>query len=342
MIPAPENTAALDALVSTPTEGVLETVAQCEGDFAVLGAGGKMGYHLALMLKRALDKVGRKDRMVTVSRFGSPEIRARFENAGFDVVSADLSRPEEVAALPDVPNVFFLAGIKFGTAANTGLLEKMNIVMPRLVADRYRHARIVAFSSGCVYSFATPESGGSTEDSETDPPGEYARSCLGREQAFTEASAAHGTPCTLVRLNYAIDLRYGVLVDIAQSVLAGRPVNAGTGYVNVIWQGDAIAHIIQCLPHAASPPFVINVTAPGVIRVRDLAQAFAGRFGRDALIEGTEEPTAWLANPGKANQLFGQPQVSLEQLIDWTADWLRRGGETLDKPTHFENREGSY
>lgn len=328
----------LDRWISEPCEPVMEALRQCPGRIAVLGAAGKMGFHLSLLLQRATRALGRTDPVLTVSRFGSPEARGQFTEAGFEVLSSDLSDPDQVAALPPIENVFFLAGIKFGTSHAPALLERMNVIMPRLVAQHFRQSRIVALSTGCVYAFTVPESGGSTENDATDPPGDYARSCLGRERAFHDS----GARTSLIRLNYAIELRYGVLVDLAQTILAGRPVDLTTGCVNVIWQDNALSHIVQALPLAGSPPFIANVTGPGILRVRDLALAFGRRFGKEVRFQGTEAPTAWLSNASLSQRLFGPPRVSVEQMMEWIAAWLERGGETLGKPTHFENRDGSY
>lgn len=332
------SAAELDRWISAPPEPVIEALRACPGRTAVLGAAGKMGFHLSLMLQRAAQALGRQEPILTVSRFGSAAARSQFADAGFEVLSADLSQSEEVAALPAVENVFFLAGVKFGTAHDPGLLERMNVTMPRLVAEHCRNARIVALSTGCVYAFTTPASGGSTESDPTEPPGDYAKSCLGREAAFRES----GARTSLIRLNYAVELRYGVLVDLAQTVLAGRPVDLATGYVNVIWQGDALAHTVQALPLAGSPPQIFNVTGPGVLRVRELAEAFGQRLGKPVAFQGAEAPTAWLSNAAHTHRRFGPPRVSVEQMIEWIAGWLERGGETLGKPTHFENRDGSY
>ncbi|NNE92413.1 MAG: NAD(P)-dependent oxidoreductase [Verrucomicrobiales bacterium] len=334
----PRTCAQLDDLLSTPTEGVIEALRQCPGEIAVLGAAGKMGFHVSRMLQKAVRALDRSDKIRTVSRFSSPASRDKFEQAGFEVVAADLSDPDQVSNLAPAENVFFLAGMKFGTANDPDLLHQMNVVMPGLVADHFSESRIVALSTGCVYAFCKPESGGSTEDCPTAPPGEYAVSCLGREEAFRKS----GAKTALIRLNYSIDLRYGVLVDIAQKVRTGQPVPVETGYVNVIWQGDAVAHTIQSLSFAESPPFLLNVTGPGVLRVRDLATAFGEKFGREPVFEGEEAPTAWLSNAAKSHNLFGEPPVSLETMIDLIARWLESGGELLDKPTHFENREGKY
>ncbi|MFK8115331.1 MAG: NAD-dependent epimerase/dehydratase family protein [Rubripirellula sp.] len=332
----------MDELICKPSAEVLEAVRRCEGNFVVLGAGGKMGFHLSRLLQRSLQILGRADTITVVSRFSSGNSSDPFRDHGFDVLPADISDPDQLKRIPDAANVLFLAGIKFGTSGDSGLLEKMNSQMPRAVAQRFCKSRIVALSTGCVYSFTSPESGGSTEQSDTDPPGEYAQSCLGRERAFVDGSLEHGTPCSLVRLNYAIDLRYGVLVDIAQQVKAGVPVNLQTGYVNVIWQGDAAAQILQCFPKTNSPPWIINVTGSQTLRVRDLAEQFAIRFGTSAKFEGTEASACWLNDSTLARQTFGEPTVSVEQMIDWIADWIEQDGQTLGKPTHFQTRDGNY
>ena len=214
--------------------------------------------------------------------------------------------------------------------------------MPRLIAEQYKDSRIVALSTGCVYDFIDVASGGSTEESPTNPPGDYAISCLGREEAFVDRSTQWGSLSSLIRLNYSNELRYGVLVDIAANVLSGKPVAVDTGYVNVIWQGDAVEHIVRSLEHATCPPFVLNVTGPETLSVRELALAFGERFGRTPQFSGTESQTAWLSNASRSHELFGPPPVSVDTMIDWIADWLQRGGPTLNKPTKFEVRGGDY
>jgi nucleoside-diphosphate-sugar epimerase len=332
----------LDQQISTPNPAVTGLLSKLTGPVMVIGAAGKMGWHLSLMLKQGLQNSTPRTPVITVSRFTTPASQEQFSRAGFEVISADASSPAEVAALPEATTVFFLAGIKFGTSGQPELLHRMNVVMPELVAERFRHSHIVALSTGCVYSFTTPDTGGSTEESEVAPPGEYAQSCLQREQAFTRGSLRHCTPVSLIRLNYAIEPRYGVLVDIARKVLSGQPVDVTMGYVNVIWQGDALNHIVQSLSLASSPPTILNVTGSHILKVRDLAQGFAKRFGKPALITGQEAPTAWLNNASKSHQLFGPPAVSVDQMMDWIADWLQRDMPTLDKPTHFEVRSGGY
>lgn len=341
-IATPTSIAELDDLITAPPDAVVDIVKQSPGRFAVLGAGGKMGYHVSLMLSRALEAAGRDERVLVVSRFGTDAGRRPFENDRFEILSADLSDPESVSKLPTVPNVIYLAGLKFGSSSAPELLHRMNIQMPQLIVEHFHESRIVALSTGCVYSFTTPESGGAREDGELDPPGDYAKSCIGREQAFDQAAEQSGTRSVLVRLNYSIDLRYGVLVDVAQKVLNNQSIDVQTGYANVIWQGDAVSQIIQCLPHAAAPPFAINISGPETLRIRDVAAAFGKRFGRNVTFTGQESNTAWLSNTEKARQLFGKPSVDVPTMIEWISDWLEVDGETLNKPTHFENRDGKY
>lgn len=301
-----------------------------------------MGFHLCLMLQRSLRQLGRRDPVIAVSRFRSVRAADEFRAIGCEVESADLSDPGQLSSLPAAENVFFLAGVKFGTAQDPELLETMNVKMPRLVADRFRESDIVALSTGCVYSFVPPESRGSRESDETDPPGAYARSCLGREQAFAEVAEKYGTRSVLIRLNYSIDLRYGVLVDLAQKVIDDEPIDLSTGYVNVIWQGDALQHVIRSLVLTAAPPAILNVTGPEVLRVRDLALAMGARLGKEPVFQGEEAETAWLNNASESHRRFGRPEIGIDTMIDWVTDWVSSGGELLGKPTHFQIRDGNY
>lgn len=338
----PRSIDELDEVITQPPAEVIDTVNAAEGDFLVIGAGGKMGFHLCRMLQRACDSVAKPSRVVAVSRFSSKHARQPFAKHRIETVAADASQVTELERLPDAASVFYLAGVKFGTSSSPDQLEKFNVRMPGLVAERYRDSHIVALSTGCVYAFTKPASGGSTEQSKLDPPGQYAASCIGRERAFESASRRNQTPCVLVRLNYSVEFRYGVLVDIAQQVFNGQPVDLRTGFVNVIWQGDAVAQIIRCLSHVCSPPPAINVTGPDILSVRELANRFAEIFGTEVTFSGTEAETAWLSNSAVAQRLFGMPRVDIDQMIVWIADWLQRGGETLSKPTHFQNRDGNY
>jgi nucleoside-diphosphate-sugar epimerase len=334
--------AEVDDFLSHPTPRVVEVVSRAPGPFLVLGAGGKIGLHLSVMLRRALDKLGRKDRVVAVSRFSTLRDRAAFEQRAIETMPCDLGHPASLSQLPEAPTIFFLAGVKFGTATAPDLLHAINVEMPHRVAEKFARSRIVAFSSGCVYPFVTPASGGAREDTPPSPVGDYAASCVARERAFTGVAAAHGTPVALIRLNYSVEFRYGLLVDIAQMVLAGRPVDVTTGYVNVIWQTDAVAHTIQSLEIVGAPAVPINVTGPEILSVRDLAQRFGAALGRPVQIVGTEADTAWLNNAAHAHQLFGRPRTSVDQMIDWVSAWLLQDGETWGKPTGFEKRDGRF
>jgi len=342
MIPTPATPDELDDLISTPNDKVVAVVRDLPGRFAVLGAGGKMGFHISKMLQRALVAAGRDERVIAVSRFSDAAKREQFQRAGFEVIAADLAESDQVAGLPDAENIISLAAIKFGTSGQPDLLQRINITTSQQVTERYRDSRIAMLSTGCVYAFTSPESGGSTEDLPVDPPGEYARSRVDQEQVFFEASVRNNTRVVLIRLNYSIDLRYGVLLDVAQKVLSRKPVDVKMGYANVIWQGDAAAHIIQSLTLAATPAVPLNITGPGTLKIREVAQAFGNRFGIEPTITGTEDKVAWLNNASKSHAMFGLPEVSLDQMIEWVATWLERGGVTLNKPTHFEARGEGY
>lgn len=338
----PTNLDELHAAVSKPDEAVVDCVRRIDGDFLVLGAGGKMGFHLARMLQRSLEALRSMRRVRAVSRFSTPGSEETFNDHGIATIPCDLTSEEDLANLPDSPNVFFLAGIKFGTSDDPNLLQTMNVEMPQAVAERFSQSRIVALSTGCVYPYVTVKSGGSVETDPTGPVGDYATSCLGRETAFVDASKKHGTLTSLIRLNYAVDLRYGVLVDIARKVLEGKPVDVTMGYLNAIWQGDALAHIIRSLEVAASPPAILNVTGTRILSVRDIAKAFGSIFDKEVSIVGEEEPTAWLNNASATHQRFGQPSIDEIELTRLVGEWLSGGGETLATATHFETRDGNY
>ncbi len=340
---APTDIEALHDRVSAPGVGVVDCLRSIDGDVLVLGAGGKMGLHLSMMLRRGFDSLGKQNRVLAVSRFGAEGSRDAFVQRGIEAIPCDLRSSDALKSLPEAAAVYFLAGVKFGTAGNADTLRSMNQEVPVLVADRFRKASIVALSTGCVYPFVAPESGGCRETDRPEPVGDYALSCLGRERAFADASRQHGTRVALIRLNYSVDLRYGVLVDIGKKVLAGEPVEVRMGYFNTIWQGDALDHIVRALSHGASPPFVLNVTGRKILSVREVAEKFGEILEKKVIFTGDkEEPTAWLSDASTAYALFGKPSVPEDVLITWAADWLARGGETLDKPTHFEVRDGEY
>jgi len=332
----------LDELLSRPPAAVVDLMAGLTGDLLILGVAGKMGPTLALMARRAADAAGARLQVVGVSRFSSPETRAWLEGHGIETLTCDLLDPEQVRRLPRIPNVVFMAGRKFGTTGDEPLTWACNTLMPAYACDRFRESRIAAFSTGCVYPFVPADSSGCTEDTPTDPVGDYAQSCLGRERIFQHFSRANGTPVTLVRLNYAIDMRYGVLHDIASRVWAGEPVDRTVPTANVIWQGDANAQALLCLDHCASPASVLNVTGPETLSVEDVARTFGELMGKPVTFAGTPGDRAYLSDASRARSFFGPPRVPLEQLVRWTADWVQRGGRSLNKPTHYEVNSGVF
>lgn len=332
----------LEDLLSQPSEADACAMARMEGDLLVLGVAGKMGPSLARRAVRACEKAGVRKRVTGVARFSDAGTRAHLESWGIETIAADLLAPGALAALPDAPNVVFMAARKFGSTGNEGLTWAMNTFLPGLVAERYRNSRIVAFSTGNVYPLTPVLHGGPTEDSPVGPVGEYAQSCLGRERMFDHFSRQYGTPVTLLRLNYAVELRYGVLVDIGRKVFARCPVDLRMGHANVIWQGDANSVCLRSFELCASPPALLNLTGPELVSVRWAAKRFGERFGIEPVLENSESETALLSNASRCQRLFGYPTVSVEQMIDWIAEWIAQGGSTLNKPTHFETRDGKF
>lgn len=336
------NEQQLEDILSAPSPADIEAARSLDGPLLILGAAGKMGPSLAHLAKRALESAGNPARVIAVSRFSNPEARALLHSWGIDTVPCDMLEPGALDKLPDAPNVIFMAARKFGSSGLPSLTWATNTLLPGLAAQRYRHSRIVAFSTGNVYPLTPTNSGGPTEETPTSPVGEYAQSALGRERLFEHAALTWQTPVTLLRLNYAVELRYGVLVDIARKVYAGTPVDLSMGHVNVIWQGDANSATLRSLPLAAAPAFILNLTGAETLRVRDIAEGFARRFGTQAILQGTEAPTALLNNAALYHRLLGPPCVSVDQMMEWIASWITQGGASLGKPTHFENREGKF
>lgn len=343
MTTLPRSDREIELLLSRPTAAVVEAVRRLSGDYAVLGVGGKTGTTTALMLRRALDEAGlRGTRVYGVSRFSRPEARVELESFGVETVSCDLTDAAQVARLPEAANVLFLAGQKFGTDGAPELTWVQNTLVPALVAQHYRNARTVVFSTGCVYPYASVKGPGSNESEPVAFLGDYAASCVGRERVFTHFSKLFGTPQLIYRLYYATELRYGVLVDIAQKVLAGETIDVTMGWFNCIWQGDACARAILCLEHTATPPRLLNVTAHEKYAIRTIAEEFGRRFGRAPLFSGTEADKAWIADARECERLFGPPETPLNHMLDLVADYLRDGGRLLGKPTHFETRDGKF
>ena len=332
----------LEEILSEPTPGVVRTLGNLTGDILVLGAGGKMGPTLARMAKKASDKAGVKRRVIGVSRFSSFPLESKLHTWGIETTRCDLLDPKSLAALPDAENVIFMAGMKFGSRGREWTTWAINTFLPGLIADRYRDSRIAVFSTGNVYGLSPVSKGGSREEDNLNPSGEYAMSCIGRERIFEHFSRANGTKMTILRLNYASELRYGVLQDIAQRVNSGEAVSLSMGYLNTIWQGDASAMSLQSLAVASSPPNVINITGPEVLKVQTIAKEFGEALGKQVHFEGCEASDALLSNARKSHELFGSPQIHARQIIEWVAEWVKRNGTTFDKPTHFEERAGHF
>jgi dTDP-4-dehydrorhamnose reductase len=337
-----QDVSQLEELLSEPTDGVVRSLGSLAGDILVVGVGGKMGPTLARMAKKAFERAGTKRRVIGVSRFSSSSIEHRLQAWGIETVRCDLLDPNSLAKLPDAANVVFMAGMKFGSTRQQWLTWANNAFLPGLVAHHLRNSRIAVFSTGNVYGLSSIARGGSREEDPLNPAGEYAMSCVGRERIFEHFSRSNKTLMTILRLNYASELRYGVLLDIAQRIDAGHPVSLSMGYLNTIWQADASAMALESLAYATAPPNVINITGPESISVRQIANEFGERLGKVVRFEGTESSDALLSNAHKAFELFGRPDVGVQQMVGWIADWLKKGGPTLAKPTHFEERAGYF
>ncbi|MEI6047287.1 MAG: epimerase [Bacteroidota bacterium] len=332
----------LEELLSRPGDEVIAMLSRIDGDIMFLGIGGKIGPSLALMAKRACEQAGVKKRIIGVSLFESEEQRKKIESVGIETIHGDLLDMGFIKSLPGVKNIFFLAGMKFGSLDNLSLTWAVNTFLPALVAEFFKQSKIVAFSTGCVYPLVSVKSGGSLETDMPTPVGEYAQSCLGRERMFEYGSKKNNTPVSLIRLNYSVELRYGVLVDIAVKVKNKQPVDLTMGYFNVIWQGDVNDVVLRSIEYAGSPARVLNLTGPEILSVREVAVEFGKLFGSDVLFVGEEANTAILSNSKLAYSIFGNPKVSVSMVIKWIAGWMNENGKLLGKPTHFEVRDGKY
>jgi uncharacterized protein YbjT (DUF2867 family) len=339
---APADEIELEERLSRPLPATVEMFRRLPGDLLILGASGKMGPTLSRMARRAMDAAGSRARVIAAARFSDPAAERTLNAHNVETVRVDLLDRAAMNALPDAENIVFMAGQKFGTAGRPEQAWAMNTVVPVYVAERFAGARQVVFSTGCVYANRPADSQGSVEADPLEPVGDYANSCVGRERVFSHFAARLDSPLAIYRLNYAVDLRYGVLVDVAKKVLDGQPVDVTMGYANVIWQGDANDRALRCLDHAAVPPFVVNVTGPETLSVRALAQRFGALFGRPAIVTGAEAPEALLSDATRSLDLFGRLSVDTDTLIRWVAEWLLAGRRTLNKPTQFERFDGRY
>jgi len=337
-----ESVTELEERLAAPSSRDVDAMRQMEGDVIILGAGGKMGPSLARRIRRAAVAAGNPSRVLAVSRFSSPEVVKELHAEGIETIACDLLDRNQVARLARCPNVLFLSGRKFGSTDRPDLTWAANTIVPHSVASHFRASRIVVFSTGNVYPLVKVDSGGSLETDAPGPVGEYAQSCLGRERIFEYGSREYGTRCLLYRLNYAVDLRYGVLVDIARKVHGGEPVEMTVPAFNVIWQGDANSYALRCLAHCASPPGVMNITGPETVSLRWAAEYFAREFGCEPILVGRESDRALLSNTSRCHSLLGDPHVSLGEMMQWVSHWVACGGESLNKPTRFEVADGRF
>ncbi len=332
----------LEGLLSSPEKETVELFNKLDGDIIFLGIAGKIGPSLAHMAKRACEKAGVEKKIYGVSRFRNRDEKKLIESFGIETIQGDLLDRGFLESLPKVKNVFFLAGMKFGSEENLSLTWAMNSFLPALIAEYFKDSRIVAYSTGCVYPLVPVGSGGSVETDKPAPVGEYSQSCLGRERMFEYGSRKYNTPVSIIRLNYAVEPRYGVLVDIALKVKNNIPVDLEMGYFNVIWQGDANNTVLRSIEHAGSPAFILNISGTETLSVREVAKKFGNLFGTEVSFKGVEASSALLNNPSKATGLFGKPKVPIDKVIGWTADWIENENTLLGKPTHFEVRDGKY
>ncbi|MEU9508009.1 NAD-dependent epimerase/dehydratase family protein [Micromonospora sp. NPDC048170] len=334
--------AELEERLSRPRGVLVDDLRKLDGDILILGAGGKLGPSLVRLALRGVAEAGTGARVVAVSRFSEAGLADALRDEGAVVVEADVTDDAALAALPDAANVVFLVGAKFGTSGREHATWATNTYLPGRVAQRFAGSRLVALSTGNVYPLVPVTSGGCVEQTPVQPVGEYAMSCLGRERILTHFALRDDTPLALIRLNYAVEMRYGVLVDIARAVHAGESVDLTMGHANIVWQGYANEVTLRALHHTRTPPFVLNLTGPELVSVRQAATALAARLGREPVLTGTEAPTALLSNAQLCHRLFGYPDVPVAELIDLTAEWVANGQPLLGKPTGFQRRDGNF
>ncbi len=332
----------MDELMARPSPELIAFVRRLEGDIAILGIAGKMGLTLGALAINAIRAAGVDKKVYGVSRFSDPTTIASLAQAGIIPIRCDLLDRTAVGQLPRVPNLVFMAGRKFGTDGEEALTWAMNTIVPAQVCEHFTGSRIVAFSTGCVYPLVPLAQGGCVEQDRPDPVGEYGQSCLGRERTFEYFSRRNGTPVCLLRLNYALDVRYGVIHDLARTIWEGRPVNRTVGHFNAIWQGDANTQALLALDVCASPSAILNLTGPETISVVATAHTLGRLLEKPVTFCGDPGPTAYLNNAAASHRLFGYPRVSLSHVINWTAAWIKQGGRSLGKPTHFEVSDGKY
>jgi nucleoside-diphosphate-sugar epimerase len=337
-----DNEAQLEEMLAEPSEADLACVSRLQGDVLVIGAAGKMGPSLVRRIHRAMVRSGTKARVIAASRFSSGSTRGDLEAEGVATIACDLLDPRSIARLPHTPYVLFLAGRKFGTVDRTDLTWATNTLVPARVAEQCRDSAMVVFSTGNVYPMVRHDGPAPTEETNPQPIGEYAQSCLGRERVVEYVSREEGLRALIFRLNYAVDLRYGTLVDVARHVWEREPIDLTVGYFNAIWQGDANSYALRSLELCATPPAILNVTGPEVISVRDIATWFGSVFGRPPSFVNREGPVALLSDSSRCRHVLGEPSVPLSRLRQWVAHWVRGGGLSLNKPTHFEVADGTF
>jgi nucleoside-diphosphate-sugar epimerase len=337
-----DTEAELEAFLTRPNAGLQDFVRKLPSPLLILGAGGKMGPSLAILAKRAAEAAGHPLQIIAVSRFGDKQLVEHLRRNQIETISCNLMDPAAVARLPDAPNLLYLVGLKFGTTDNPSATWAINTIVPTRIAERYGSARIVALSTGNVYPPTATNARGATENHVLTPLGEYANSAVARERIFEFHSRNQGTPVVLLRLFYAVELRYGVLVDIARRVHSGEPIDLANGYFNCIWQGDANDMAIRALELATSPPTAWNLCRPEIFSVREVAGRVGELLGRAPSFTGRELPTALIGDSSSLCSKLGEPSVPLESMLNWIAGWVRGGGRDLHKPTHFESRDGQY